>query len=172
MTFQEFKNLVIGACEESGITEYEIYYQAGSSVSVDTFQHAINEFSSSTSGGVCFRCIVNGKMGYASTEALNEVQAAAIVERAADNAAVLEAEEQVFLSEGGQEYEPVEDNSYPLPSTEEIISTILATQEKIYAASEKVIDGSQVQGIAESSEIAIYNSKGLDACRSRWSPYH
>ena len=105
MNFQEFKNLVIGACEESGITEYEIYYQAGSSVSVDTFQHSINEFSSSTSGGVCFRCIVNGKMGYASTEALNAEQAKAIVAKAADSAAILEAEEQVFLGEGGQTYE-------------------------------------------------------------------
>ena len=162
MDFQNFKNAVIAKCAEMGITEYELYYQCGQSTSVDTFQHSVNEFTSSQEGGVCFRCIVGGKMGYASTEALNEVQAAAIVERAADNAAVLEAEEQVFLSEGGQEYEPMEDNSYPLPSTEEIISTILATQEKIYAASEKVIDGSQVQGIAESSEIAIYNSKGLD----------
>ena len=162
MDFQNFKNAVIAKCAEMGITEYELYYQCGQSTSVDTFQHSVNEFTSSQEGGVCFRCIVNGKMGYASTEALNEVQAAAIVERAADNASVLEAEEQVFLSEGGQEYEPMEDNSYPLPSTEEIISTILATQEKIYAASEKVIDGSQVQGIAESSEIAIYNSKGLD----------
>ena len=78
MTFQEFKNLVIAACQEAGIAEYELYYQAGSSVSVDTFQHAVNEFSSSTSGGVCFRCIVDGKMGYASTEALNAEQAKAI----------------------------------------------------------------------------------------------
>lgn len=162
MDFQNFKNAVIAKCAELGITEYELYYQCAQSTSVDTFQHSVNEFTASQEGGVCFRCIVNGKMGYASTEALNAEQAAAIVVRAADNASVLEAEEQVFLSEGGQEYEPMEDNSYPLPSTEEIISTILSTQEKIYAASPNVIDGSQTQGIAESSEIAIYNSKGLD----------
>ena len=162
MNFQEFKNLVIAACEEAGITEYELYYQAGSSVSVDTFQHAINEFSSSTSGGVCFRCIVGGKMGYASTEALNAEQAKAIVAKAADSAAVLEAEEQVFLGEGGQEYEPLEIKGYELPSTEELISKILETQEKIYAADSAVIDGCQTEGILERSEIAIYNSKGLD----------
>ena len=162
MDFQNFKNAVIAKCAELGITEYELYYQCAQSTSVDTFQHSVNEFTASQEGGVCFRCIVNGQMGYASTEALNAEQAAAIVVRAADNASVLEAEEQVFLSEGGQEYEPMEDNSYPLPSTEEIISTILSTQEKIYAASPNVIDGSQTQGIAESSEIAIYNSKGLD----------
>ena len=162
MNFQEFKKLVIAQCEQAGITEYELYYQAGSSISVDTFQHSINEFTSSTSGGVCFRCIVGGKMGYASTEALNEEQAKAIVAKAADSAGILEAEEQVFLGEGGQEYEQMQVNAYDLPGTEELISTVLAVQEKLYAADPAVIDGCQTEGILEHSEIAIYNSKGLD----------
>ena len=162
MTFQEFKKLVIAACEETGIAEYELYYQAGSSVSVDTFRHEINEFSSSYTGGVCFRCIVDGKMGYASTEALNEEQAKAIVAKAADSAAVLEAEEQVFLGEGGQEYEELAIKPYELPTTEELISTVLEVEKKIYAADPAVVDGSQANGIIEQSEVAIYNSKGLD----------
>ena len=162
MIFKEFKEYVIAACKDAGITEYELYYQAGSSVSVDTFQHSINEFSSSRTGGVCFRCIVNGKMGYASTEALSAEQANAIVRKAADSATVLEAEEQVFLGEGGQEYEPLNIKPYALPTTEELISKVLETQEKIYAADPAVIDGCQTQGILEQSEIAICNSKGLD----------
>ena len=162
MTFNEFKQLVIAECAAKGIEEYELYYQAGSSVSVDTFQHSINEFTSSYSGGLCFRCIYGGKMGYASTEALDEPQAKALVEKALDNAANLEAEEQVFLGEGGQTYEPLDIKPYQLPTTEELISTVLAVQEKIYAADPAVIDGCQTQGIIETSEIAIYNSKGLD----------
>ena len=162
MNFNEFKQLVIAECEKSGIAEYELYYQAGSSISVETFQHSINEFSSSRTGGVCFRCIVNGKMGYASTEALNAEQAKAIVAKAADSAAVLEAEEQVFLGEGGQVYEELNRKAYDLPSTEELIAKTLETQEKIYAADPMVIDGCQTNGLVEESEIAIYNSKGLD----------
>ena len=162
MTFNEFKNLVIAACEEAGITEYELYYQASESTSVDVFQHSLNEFTSSRDGGVCFRCIVNGKMGYASTEDLSAQQAKAVVAKAADHAAHLEAEEMVFLGEGGQEYEPLNVTPYALPSTEELISAVLATQEKIYAADPAVIDGCQTNGIIEQSEVAIYNSKGLD----------
>ena len=162
MTFNEFKDLVIAQCEEAGITEYELYYQAGSSTSVDTFQHSVNEFTSSYSGGVCFRCIVGGKMGYASTEAMNAEQAKALVLKAADNASVLESEEEVFLGEGGQEYEAMEDRSYDLPSTEALISKILETTEKLYAADPMAVDGCQTQGISETSEVAIYNSKGLD----------
>ena len=162
MIFNEFKQLVIAECEVLGIAEYELYYQAGASTSVDTFQHSINEFSSSYSGGVCFRCIVNGKMGYASTEDLSSEQAKAVVRSAMDNALNLEAEEAVFLGEGGQTYEPLEDRSYPLPTTEELIAKVLETTEKLYAADPMAIDGCQTQGIIETSEVAIYNSKGLD----------
>ena len=162
MNFNEFKQLVIAECEAAGITEYELYYQAGSSVSVDTFKHSINEFSSSYTGGVCFRCIVNGKMGYASTEALNAEQAKAVVTKAADSASILEAEEQVFLGEGGQEYEELTIKPYDLPTTEELIAKVLETTEKIYAADPMVVDGCQTNGIIEQSEVAIYNSKGLD----------
>ena len=165
MNFNEFKELVAAACQAQGITEYELYYQAGSELSVDTFQHSINEFSASQSGGVCFRCIVGGKMGYASTEDLSKEQAAAIVSKAADSAALLESEEQVFLGEGGQEYEAVEDKSYPLPTTEELIAKVLETTEKLYAADPMAVDGCQTQGIIETGEIAIFNSKGLDLQR-------
>ena len=103
MTFNEFKNHVIAACEEMGITEYELYYSASESTSVETFRHEIDEFTASRDGGVCFRCIVGGKMGYASTEDLSKAQAKAVVAKAADNAATLESEEMVFLGEGGQE---------------------------------------------------------------------
>ena len=162
MNFNEFKQLVIAECAAQGIAEYELYYQVGSSTSVDTFQHEINEFTSNFSGGLCFRAIVNGKMGYASTEDLSAEQAKALVAKAVDSASVLESEEQVFLGEGGQTYEPLEDRSYPLPTTEELISKVLETTEKLYAADELAVDGCQTQGIIETSEVAIYNSKGLD----------
>lgn len=162
MDYQSFKNTVIAEAAALGIVEYELYYQSGSDTSIGVFGHEINEFSSSEGGGVCFRCIVNGKMGYASTQAFNEAEAKAVVHRAADNASALEAEEAVFLCEGGKTYQPLGRCLPELPGTEALISCALDTQEKIYAADPMVIDGCQTQVIAEQSEIAIYNSKGLD----------
>ena len=162
MDFTTFKNLVIAHCEELGIADYELYYQAAESTSVSAFQHEINQFTSSTEGGICFRCIVSGKMGYASTEELSEEAAASIVARAADNASVLEAEEPVFLGEGGKTYAKLEREPYGMPATEALINKVLETQEQIYAANPAVIDGSSTQGIAERSITAIYNSRGLD----------
>ena len=162
MDYQSFKQAVIAEAEALGLTDYELYYQSGEDTSVGAFGHEINEFSASEGGGVCFRCILGGKMGYASTEALNEAEARAIVRRAADNASVLESKEEVFLCEGGKEYAPLSRELYDLPATEELIRVTLETQEKIYASHPSVIDGCQTQGIAERSRIAIYNSRGLD----------
>ncbi len=162
MDFNAFKEAVIAKCAEMGILEYELYYQNAQATSIAAFQHEINEFTSSTEGGVCFRCIAGGKMGYASTEKLSEASAAAIVERAVDNASVLEAEEPVFLNDGGKVYAPLEIKPYALPTTEELIEKVLDTQEKLYAADPAIIDGCSTQGISEESSIAIYNSKGLD----------
>lgn len=162
MEFQEFKNLVVEKAGQMGIEEYELYYEAGQSTSVSAFQHELNEFSASSEGGVCFRCIVNGKMGYASTEDLSAQEAQAVVERAADNAAVLESEEPVFLTEGGKTYTPLELTPYALPTTQELIHSVLDTQEKLYGADPMVVDGCSTQGLAQRMTMAIYNSKGLD----------
>ena len=162
MNFNEFKNYVIAACKEAGIDEYELYYSRSESTTAGVFGHELNEFSASNDGGVCFRCIVGGKMGYASTEDLSEAQAKAVVAKAADSAALLESEEAVFLGEGGQEYEPLNIQPYALPSTDALVSTALDAQEKLYAADPAVVDGCQTECIAERSELAIYNSKGLD----------
>lgn len=162
MEFQEFKNLVTQKAQALGLKEYELYYQTEASTSVSVFQQEINEFSSALEGGVCFRCIVNGKMGYASTQELSPVQAASIVERAMDNAAALEAEEQVFLVEGGKTYAPLDREPYALPATQALIDTALSTQKQMYAADPMVIDGTTTQGISLSMKTAICNSLGLD----------
>lgn len=162
MDFNNFKDLVIARAREQGITEYELYYTSSASAMVKVFQHQIDQFSASEEGGVCFRCIVNGKMGYASTEELSPQQATGIVDRAADNATALESEEQVFLGAGGQRYEQPERENYDLPTTEELIKAALTTQEQLYAADPAVVDGSETRAISEASRIAICNSKGLD----------
>ena len=162
MDFEQFKQAVIARCGQLGIEEYELYYCCAESTSVGAFQQEINQFTGSVDGGVCFRCIVDGKMGYASTEDLSEAEAAAVVDRAVDNAACLETEDPVFLGQGGQTYAKLELQPYDLPTTEELINKVLQTQKAIYDADPAVVDGTVTQGVSESSRIAIYNSKGLD----------
>lgn len=162
MNFDSFKEAVVRAAKAQGIEEYELYYQAGESVSVSVFKHEINEFSSNVNGGVCFRCIVGGHMGYASTEDLSEASAQDVVRRAADNAGILETQEQEFLVEGGQTYQPLELHPYELPTTDKLVETVLAGEKAVYDADPAVIDGSSASARTNKRTVAIFNSKGLD----------
>jgi PmbA protein len=101
-------------------------------------------------------------MGYASTEALSEQGAAALVRRAADNAASLEAADAEFLGRGGQSYAFAQEKAAALPTTEQLIATVHAAQKAVYAADEAVVDGTVSEVVAERLRIALCNSNGLD----------
>ena len=162
MDFISFKEAIIARCKELGVSEYEIYYQAAESTCVSAYQQEINEFSGNTEGGVCFRCIHDGKMGYASTEELSFEQALQLVDRALDNAKSLETVDKVFLGQGGQHYEQPEMRTVALPSTEVLVQSVLAAQKALYEADTSVVDGTVTESICEKKSIAICNSNGLD----------
>ena len=162
MDFNSFKDAVLTRCREKGLTEYELYYETCQSTSVSVFRQEIDRFTGSVDGGVCYRCLIGGRMGYASTEELTAQEAARIVDAAADNAATLESEDPDYLGEGGQSYRPLDRALYPLPSTQELIDTALDAQKRLYAADERVVDGSTTQTLLERSELRIWNSRGLD----------
>ena len=162
MNFNAFKEAIIAEAQAMGVADYELYYQTSESTSVSAYLHELNEFTSSMEGGVCLRCIVGGKMGYASTQSLDPKAAKELLRRAMDNAATIETEDAVFLGEGGQTYEVLEQKASDLPATDKLIAAVLDTQEKLYAADPAIVDGSSTRGFAERSEFAIFNSRGLD----------
>ena len=86
MDFQTFRQVAAEEAAALQIEEYELYYQLEESVSADAFRHEIKEVSAASEGGVCLRCLVNGRMGYASTQRLSEESARSLVRRAAGSA--------------------------------------------------------------------------------------
>ena len=82
MDFNAFQASVARWAEELGVKDYELYYQSAESTRVGVYRQEVNEFSSAVEGGVCFRCISGGRMGYSSTEELSEAAAEDVVRRA------------------------------------------------------------------------------------------
>ncbi len=162
MDFNEFKKCVAEEAKALGIADFELYYTCGESTELEAFGHEINGFTSSVEGGVSLRCALNGKMGYASTQALSEAEARALVRRAAENAATLESEEPALFVEGGQIYEEHPAPSYPLPDAAQLKKTLLEIQEKLLAADPMVLDNSQSYAASGTESVAIFNSRGLD----------
>ncbi|MBR3893585.1 MAG: TldD/PmbA family protein [Clostridia bacterium] len=161
MKFEEIKRILSNAAERRGLTEYEIYYQIDESISAETLKDEISAFSSGVGGGVCFRCIVNGKMGYASGERMTEEALEEMVEQAISNAACIDSEDEVFLFGGSPSYTKLPAREIALNDAATVRDTALRLQKALYAESEHVTDGTQSCAISLISEIAISNSHGL-----------
>ena len=97
MRFEEMKQALINAAEAAGLKEYEIYAQMDESVSAETLKDEISAFSSSVGGGICFRCIVDGKMGMASSELMTEEAMEELVATAISGARCIDNDDEVFI---------------------------------------------------------------------------
>ena len=162
MKFEELKQALVAAAERQGLKEYEIYYQAEESISAETLKQEISSFSSSNTGGICFRCIVDGKMGYASGELMTEEAMGEMVANAISNARAIDSEDEVFIFAGSSAYAPLPEREVKLIDPAAVRDTALKLQADHYAICDKVADGTQSAAVGAVSEIHLCNSKGLD----------
>ena len=166
MDFSEIKRIFADESEKLGITEYEIYYVSGSSVSTETLKDDISSFSSGVHRGICFRCADGGKIGYASSEFFEENELRSLVSRAAENAKIIEKTGDVIFA-GSKEYAKLPERKAHEPmGAAELKKTALEIQKKMYDRDSGVTDGTQSYAMSEFSELRIVNSHGLDLCRS------
>ncbi len=152
MIYQEFKETVIGIAQEMGIADYELYYTEGDSVSVEIYQEEVKGYSVEDDLGVCFRCVVDGKVGYASTENLTEEEARSLVVRALDNAESIESEEEVFLHEKGDTYAVCPQDTSVRPTGGELI-------EGGAGAAEEDVSGGSPGGGRHSGRDALWQAE-------------
>lgn len=162
MNFEVIKNALVSALNTAGVTEYEIYYTSGSDNSIGTLNKEVNTFSSSTSGGLCLRLVMDGKMGYASTELMTEGEMVELVDRAIANAAATEKPNAVGIYAGGEEYEENRIPAFVPVSTATLRSAAIRSGEAIFARDERVQLGSETRAASSGFDIRIVNSHGID----------
>ena len=162
MNYTEFKQAVIAAATEKNVKDYELYYTESAETQTEIFKEEVKGFKSDNSLGVCFKCLVNGKMGYASTEHLSPEEAVAVVERALENAGSIESEEASFIHTKGDEYQTYEKKEEKEASSNELIDFALELQKELYATDNRVVDGTQAVAAYVKQKKALYNSNGLD----------
>ena len=162
MDFNAIKSAVVAAAEKAGIKEYELYYVQDAGVSTETLKHEISNLTSAVNGGVCFRCVVDGKMGYAASELMNVEEIEALVLRAADNAKYVEADDDGVIFAGSKEYGKINAPEPKILDAAELKAMALEIEKELYEASDKVIDGSQAAVGSAEMWVRIFNSYGLD----------
>ena len=166
MNYQEFKSAVVKYAAEYNVNDYELYYSKSDETSVEIFMTEVKGFNSANNMGICFRCVIDGQTGYASTENMTEEEAVSIVTRAIENAKSLESEAPSFIHKLGDTYTTVEKEETTTPVASELVDFALDLQKEIYAQDERVIDGTQAVAGFGSSEKAIFNSNGIDLVNS------
>ena len=161
MNFDAVKNSLIAAADAKGLTEYEVYFMESSGMSTETLKNEISSFSSGVSGGVSFRCIVNGHMGSASTECLTEEEMCALVDRAIQNAGAIESDDKAILYAGSDSYAELHLPETETPTAAQLKQHALTMQQQTYAASPYVTEGTQSAVFTDEIRMELMNSHGL-----------
>ena len=162
MNFDVLKNTLVAALSEIGITEYEIYYMSDESTSVDTLNKEVNSFSSSSSGGLCLRVAVDGKMGYASTELMTEAEMKELPLRAKANAYATEKPDTVGIFAGSPSYEELKMPKIELLSAAELKAYAIKTGEALFAKDPAVKEGTSSSAVSAGTTVRLFNSHGVD----------
>ena len=161
MKFDDVKGFLIAEAERMGLEEYEIYFMESSDMSAETLKDEISSFSSGVRGGVSFRCIVNGRMGCASGELLEEEEMKALVSRAIQNAKYIESDDKAILYKGSDHYESVELPTVAELDAADIKRIALDIQRRTYGESEYITDGTQSSVFSCKINTQLINSYGL-----------
>lgn len=162
MNTHEIKSAVEAAAKAFGVQGYEIDIVTNESAGAEALQHEISTVSYSKSSSMTVRCVIGGKSGYASSELVTPESAAALVEQACANAEAVDEEDALELFAGSEHYEAVADKAEELPSADEMKAHTLELMEKAYAASDKIVDGTQTATSGLRISNAFLSSAGLD----------
>ena len=162
MNFELLKAAIENEAKAQGVCEYEIYYMSSEELSVDTLNKQPNSFSSGNSGGICLRVLHDGKIGYASSELMEEEEMKALVSRAKDNAEATEKPDTVGIFKGSESYAEINNSDFNAKGAGELKRLTEELAEEIYKVSDKVTGGTATYGITAGFVVRLSNSHGLN----------
>lgn len=82
-----------------GFTAQEVYYISNRNVEISVYEGALDKYNLSEDAGLSYRGMLEGKLGYAYSEILDEEAMHMLVEEAYANAKIIESEDEVFLQD-------------------------------------------------------------------------
>ena len=164
MNIEAFTAMLVEKARAAGFEEYEVFAPLSESFQVRVFAGEIQEFKNAHNSGVAFRGRIGGRLGYASTERLDEESAGFVVEQARENASRIETHSEEPLHGGSPEYPEVASYEPRLDDvgTDEKCDITRRLEESALAADPRVISvDAALLGTAQGHTV-IANSLGLD----------
>ena len=161
MNFDAVKNKLVQEAKAAGLDKYEIYFMESEGISAETLKGEISSFVSETSGGICFRCITEGHFGSASTELFTEDEMKALVQRAVENARIIENEDKAVIYSGAESYVQPKLPVFNNESAADMKAVILELLDKTCEQSEYIADSTQTGAMRTKIKTELINSQGL-----------
>ena len=162
MTYDEFKNLIIKYANEMNISEYDLFYSSETTTSIFAFDGDIDSYSDQTEIGVCFRCIVDGKMGYSSTQKLNGEEAYRIVSDAKVASEIIESDDFVEIFAGSEKYAEIPKVEIVPCDIKKLKQSAIDIEKYCKEADKRVVSVPYAVSEYSSVQYALMNSHGLD----------
>lgn len=163
MKVKKFQERLLEKGKKAGFKDMEVYMQKGKSVGIKIFKGEIDHYSNSTTGGVSFRGMYKGKMGYAFSEQISEEAIKLILEQAKQNALIIEEEEQEKLYKGASAYPKIKsfDADLQMIPMEEKIAAAKEMEKAAYAVDDRVQSVDHCAFGYGEGQQSIRNTKGL-----------
>ena len=164
MTYESFKKAVFDAALARGAKAAEGVYTESERFRVGILAGEIDSYSVSSSFGFGLRVELDGKNGYAYTEAFSDPEA--LAERAIDNARSIESED-LSPMQGPQNYETVKAPEQPLGDMDpaERIALAKKLDAAALAADAKIARVESTSLSCSKYKLHLSNTLGLDASR-------
>lgn len=157
----EFISKLLEAAREAGFTVAEAYLLEDESFKATAMNGEITEYASHMTRGLGFRGMLEGRMGYAATEALDEAAIGQLIRGAKDSALYCEDESEQFIYDG---QEPV--GELPLTGedapAEEKVAFALEMERVAKAYDPRVTQVGYDTVLTGRASVRIVNTNGMD----------
>lgn len=164
-----FIEKLFARAKEEGMDKCQVSFSSGESFEAEIHKGEVVSYNVSDTASLSFRALVGGKMGSASTQALDDEAIEMLVTSAKTNAELVDSDDEEFMYDGSGEYTPVDNYIAALDDISAAEKIAFAKDMEVKTL-EKDSRLDQLEGCAvftEKSEYAIVNTLGLSvSCRS------
>ncbi|MBR4081686.1 MAG: TldD/PmbA family protein [Clostridia bacterium] len=164
MKMNEFIDVLLARAVESGLEAAEVYCQETDRFRAMAMNGSVDDYQVSTSCGLSLRGTVNGKMGYASTQAFDEAAIEQLINGVKESAALVDAPEQDEIFAGEKEYPVLEEPETDLHevTADEKLACALALCDAVTKADERIVQATHPTVSTVSGTTTLRNTYGLN----------
>lgn len=147
----------------SGLEDMEVYYSAGTSLTLKVFQKELETYNLSEGEGLSLRGVYRGKMGYSYTEKADEASIDRLVKDVIENATIIDSDDEEVIFEGSKEYKKVDSFNPSLSEVreEEKIEFVKKLEEEAFNLDDRIVSVQSCVYGDGSGETIMSNTKGL-----------